>query len=114
MLPYQRDAVRIGFINYTPPAGAGRWPETDFGWNILLGRFAEKRRIDALWTGAPVPVSMEETKARLSYEAWKRGEKIIDSTPEKVLTGVWEQVRHVFSGLLQTTRRLVRVYALSV
>lgn len=107
--PYQRDAVRIGFINYTPPAGAGRWPETEFGWGILLNRFANARRIEELWTPGPAPVTIEERTARGAYEVWKlHGSKAFKPrrmvvkknmrhSPKKVLTWISNGAKKVFS-----------------
>ena len=120
--PTQRDAIRIGFINYTPPANAGRWPETDFGWRILLGRYANQRRVDALWTTEPVPVSMEEKTAIGAYEAWKvcgnsvfelaflAPEKKDYHTPEKVLTGGNRKRKSVFNEAVLLTRRVAESF----
>lgn len=84
--PYQRDAIRIGFIGYTPPLHASRWPETEFGWGIFLGRFANDRRVEELWAPGPAPVSFAERQALAAYEAWKRGKIFSAHSPEKVLT----------------------------
>lgn len=120
--PYQRDAVRIGFIGYTPPENAGRWPETEFGWRILLGRYANQRRVDALWTTDPVPVTTEERTAIGAYEAWKvcgnsafelaflAPRKKDNRSPEKVLTGEKRKRKSVFNEAVLLTRRVAESF----
>lgn len=121
--PTLRDAVRIGHMGYSLPSGVGRWPETQFGWEILLGRFADDRRRETIWTGVEPPISIAERTARGAYEAWlnpvdERVYKKSLCSEKKSLTPETNPFKKVFKAIawclqrsLSNTGRVVKVAA---
>lgn len=108
LTPVLRDAVRIN-NSWTLPPEAGRWPESAFGWEVLLNRFANQRRVDELWTGRAAPVSIAELTARGVYDAWRSG-YFSGHSPEKVLTRRRKQ-RKSFLSKIMTPLKVLLAYA---
>jgi hypothetical protein len=102
LLPSERDGVRLGFLDYDAPSGASENPETDWGWKLLLGRYAHARTVELILHDRELPISDEEREDLEAYHAWVASKSFRQLTKNR-LHRISDWVRSYFSRRLSPT-----------